>query len=91
MGVFEFIIALVLITTIGKVLSERRAAPRIQPPASPPRSAEIVHLRESVTQLSARLERLEEERDFYRQLLESPKRDGSLPRPPGSEGTSRES
>ena len=44
-----------------------------------------------MTQLSARLERLEEERDFYRQLLESPKRDESLPRPPGPEGTSRES
>ena len=77
MGVFEFIIVLVVISTIGKVISSRQVTPKL-PPASLPR-AETLHLQESVDQLSARLEKLEEERDFYRALPDPPDQRASFP------------
>lgn len=82
-GVFEFIIALVLISTLGKVLAARTERPRIEDPRRP---EEMDRLNEAVSDLHGRLSKLEEERDFYRALLESPAR-GSLSEPPPADGT----
>jgi len=71
------VIALVAITTGGRIVTRligRRDFRRIDP--SPQDRAEIEALRASVDDMSDRLGRLEEERDFYRALLEAPKASG---------------
>jgi hypothetical protein len=78
-GVFEFIILLVLISTIGKVVQARAERPRL--PRDDRAQKEIDQLNEAVSDLGTRLSKLEDERDFYRALLESPERK-SLPEPP---------
>lgn len=70
MGVFEFVLLIVLITTIGKVVEARSDRPPKAP--LPPASGDVQHLEEMLGDMSARLARLEEERDFYRALLEPP-------------------
>ena len=54
LGYFEFVLALVIITTVGKVAERRMSRGR----------------RDDMADLSGRLERLEEGRDFYKDLLE---------------------
>ena len=76
-GVFEFIVLVVLISTIGKVLTGRQGRPSL--PEAPHRPEEILQLNDAITELNARLEKLEEERDFYRALLEPP---NNAPPPP---------
>lgn len=66
MGIFEFIVVLVLITTIGEVVKARAGRPVQLPPERPDDGA----LESTVDELNRRLLRLEEERDFYRALLE---------------------
>lgn len=80
LGVFEFIIVLVVISTAGKVLSRRYS--RRDLPGGEPRVAprELEGIRESVDNLGHRLQLLEEERDFYKELLDSPRR-RELPSP----------
>ncbi len=83
MGVFEFIIALVLISTVGRIFAVRRRAPL--PRESFQLDAEELHrVRDTIADLSTRMERLEEERDFYKDLLEPPPGRDTLP-PPDSE------
>jgi hypothetical protein len=70
------VIALVAITTGGRIVTRligmgRRDFRRVDP--SPQDRAEIEALRASVDDMGDRLGRLEEERDFYRALLEAPK------------------
>ncbi len=88
MGVFEFVVVLVLISTVGKVAAQRfaREKPRGDSPQVGP--GEIERIRETIDELSGRVMRLEEERDFYKELLESPERQRELlpPRPTGSTG-----
>lgn len=82
MGVFEFILVLVVVSTIGKVASDwaQRGSSAPPPPPLPPGDTE--GLRESLEELQERVNRLEEERDFYRNLLEDPRRkEGGLPSP----------
>jgi hypothetical protein len=75
LGVFEFIIVLVLISTFGKVLTDRRQPKELGGDAAPRLArGEAEDLREMVHNLSGRLERLEEERDFYKDLLEPPEK-----------------
>jgi hypothetical protein len=81
-GLFEFILLLVLISTVGKVLMSRSGRPKPLPGASP---EDVDRLNEAVSDLHTRLTKLEEERDFYRALLESPNRE-SLPEPPPEGG-----
>lgn len=69
MGVFEFILLIVLISTIGKVLEARGG--RMSKASLPP-APDVQHLEEVVGDLNTRLARLEEERDFYRALLDPP-------------------
>lgn len=73
MGVFEMVFAIVVVSTIGKVVLnwQDRQAHRAPPP-----SEEIAQLHETLSEVSARVSKLEEERDFYRALLEAPDRDG---------------
>jgi hypothetical protein len=82
-GVFEFVIVLVLISTVGRIITRRRGAPL--PRESFQLDAEELHrVRDTIADLSTRMERLEEERDFYKDLLEPPRGSGMLP-PPESE------
>lgn len=82
MGVFVFVILLVLISTVGKVILARSHRPHLPPGMRP---QDIQQLNETVSDLSTRLSKLEEERDFYQALLESPERK-TLRRPPSDEG-----
>ena len=86
MGVFEFVIVLVLISTLGKVLTEindRRALP---PAGKGAGTQEVEALREAVADLGTRLHQLEEERDFYRNLLEAPGESAALELPDPRDG-----
>jgi hypothetical protein len=87
-GVFEFIVALVLISTAGKVVGQRfaRERPRGEIPQVGP--AEIERIRETIDDLSGRVMLLEEERDFYKELLESPERQRAILPPRTDHGPS---
>jgi hypothetical protein len=74
LGVFEFVIVLVLISTAGKVFMDRQEIRALEKGRRAPDSGEIELLRESVQEMNDRLHVLEEERDFYRSLLEAPKK-----------------
>lgn len=71
MGVFEFVILIVFISTVGKVVTEWNDASKLakRPQLPPP---EVDELRQNFEELHGRVIRLEEERDFYRNLLENP-------------------
>jgi hypothetical protein len=73
---FTFVISLVAIVTGGRLLA-RLISRRDYAHREPPRAdrVELEALRASVDDVSDRLGRLEEERDFYRALLEAPKAD----------------
>jgi len=71
MGVFEFLIVAVVVSAISKTVTavaDRRALPAVDSA----RSEEVDALRDAVADLGTRLHRLEEERDFYKNLLEAP-------------------
>ncbi len=62
-----------LISTIGKVLSSRAAAREL--PSGPSQAGsegDGEMTRSVIDELSGRIERLEEERDFYKDLLDAP-------------------
>jgi hypothetical protein len=82
MTVFTFVIILVLISTVGKIFADRQGSRQL-PPADY-RPVEVGQLQESVNDLGARLEKIEEERDFYRSLLEAPPVEGRLPPGPST-------
>jgi len=87
-GVFEFIIALVIISTAGKVVSRRfpaRDAPAAAPQLPP---GEIEGIRDTIDDLNGRVVRLEEERDFYKELLDAPERQRKLQSPEAPGGGS---
>ena len=73
MGIFEFVLALVIIATAGKIAERRFSQPR-RDQSLQAGTDELHRLRETMTDLSGRLEHLEQERDFYKDLLE-PKAD----------------
>ena len=72
MGVFEFVITLVLISSVAKVLDNRRRASRLPGESFQLDAEELHRVRETIADLGTRVERLEEERDFYKDLLEPP-------------------
>ena len=74
LGVFEFVIALVLISTVGKVARDRREIRTMDKSTSQIGPGAFEGLRDTVEEMNTRLRRIEEERDFYRDLLESPQR-----------------
>ena len=86
LGVFEFVIVLVLISTVGKVLSDRRAPQELEGGPQRLSRGEADGIREIVDNLSTRMERLEEERDFYKDLLDAPNEPRQIQPPDGREG-----
>ena len=75
MGPFEFVIVLVLIITVGVGVITRRSPRReLKGDASQGGQGELERIRDTVDDLSGRLERIEKERDFYKDLLEAPRR-----------------
>ena len=81
MGVFEFIIILVIISTVGKVMKDRRPRRPPRGDLAPGGRAELERIRDTVDDLGGRLARLEEERDFYKELLDSPRRRDAISPP----------
>ncbi len=79
MGVFEFIIVLVFISTVGKIIGSRRRSTPLSGESFQLDAEELHRVRDTITDLSGRVERLEEERDFYKDLLEPPPSSRSLP------------
>ena len=78
MGVFDFVLLLVIITTVGRIVERR--LPRARRGESLQVDTDELHrIRETMSDLGARLERLEEERDFYKDLLEPGKGRRELP------------
>lgn len=77
LGVFEFVIVVVLVTTIGKVVEARAARPPAKDALPSPSPQEWQQLEEALADMNGRLVRLEEERDFYKALLEPGEKPGS--------------
>ena len=80
MGFFAFIITLVLISTAARII-ERRRRPTLPAESVQVDTEELHRIAETITDLSERVERLEEERDFYKDLLEPPASSRELPPP----------
>ena len=78
MGVFAFIVMIVLISTIGKVLTQPRGQIHMQHPSPQLPPGEVDRIQETMHHLSERVARLEEERDFYKDLLDAPARPRGL-------------
>jgi hypothetical protein len=89
-GVFEFIIVLVLISTAGKIISNRRSHRDPQGELPKGGRAELERIRDTVDDLGGRLMRLEEERDFYKELLDSPGKRGVISSPDMEEDASED-
>jgi len=85
---FVFGIVIASIITVGRTTrallleSSRRKTRRELGGDSPHDSARLEGLGEAMEGVMSRLERLEEERDFYRDLLDSPETDRKIS-PPG--------
>ena len=82
MGVFEFVITLVLISSVAKILDHRRRAPPLPGESFQLDAEELHRVRETISDLGTRVERLEEERDFYKDLLEPPSGSRTISPPP---------
>ena len=72
-------------TTIGKVVTEYNERRTLPPPPGTLSPQEVEALRDEIADLSSRLYRLEEERDFYKDLLDPPQKRSSL-EPPREDG-----
>ncbi len=81
MGPFEFVIALILISTVARIIERRRRSARLPGESIQVDSEELRRIGDMITDLSGRVERLEEERDFYKDLLEPPSGSRELPPP----------
>ena len=79
MGIFELILGIIIITTVGRIV-ERRLSRTRRGESLQVGTEELHRIRDSLGDLSGRLERLEEERDFYKDLLEP--REGRRELPP---------
>ncbi len=81
---FAFIItlgiAVAVATTAAKII-ERRRRPTLPAESVQVDTEELHRIAETITDLSGRVERLEEERDFYKDLLEPPSSSRELPPP----------
>ena len=77
---FAFIITLVVILTAATII-ERRRRPTLSGESVQVDTEELHRIAETITDLSGRVERLEEERDFYSDLLEPPSSSQELPPP----------
>ena len=91
MDPFQFVLGLVgiitaggiittIVKTVGKMFS-RPPAPKLKAGVPQGGAAELELLREAIDQVSGRVAHLEEERDFYKDLLEPTKARGAI-KPP---------
>jgi len=80
MDFFAFIITLVLISSAAKII-ERRRRPTLPGESVQVDTEELHRIGNTISELSGRVERLEEERDFYKDLLEPPSGSRKLPLP----------
>ena len=81
---FAFIITLgiaVAVATTAARIIERRRRPTLPGESVQVDTEELHRIAETITDLSGRVERLEEERDFYKDLLEPPSSSRKLPPP----------
>ncbi len=89
---FIFGIVLVAIVSVGRtvraVLVESIRRRPLLEGDSPEGSEELAGFREAMDGVIGRLERLEEERDFYKDLLDSPRTRREIPPPAAEEDTS---
>jgi len=69
-GFFEFLVAVFLFKTIGEVLKEHI---KNKPATGSVSSDQVELLREEIKDLGLRLHQIEEERDFYKDLLAAPR------------------
>ncbi len=81
MGPFEFVIAILVLRTVAKIIERRRRPAQLPGESVQVDSEELHRIGDTITDLSGRVERLEEERDFYRDLLEPPSDSRELPPP----------
>ncbi|GEM_PF-632688 len=84
MDFFAFIIPLVIAVAVGTTAAriiERRRRPTLPGESVQVDTEELHRIAETITDLSGRVERLEEERDFYKDLLEPPSSSRELPPP----------
>ena len=95
MDPFEFVLSLIaivtvggiitsIVRTVGKVASGRLQRPELKAGSAPGGSPELDGLREAIDHVSGRVAHLEEERDFYKDLLDSPGARSAI-LPPGVE------
>ena len=80
MGFFEFVITVVFISSVAKIIENRRRTPPLSRESFQLDAEELHRVREAISDLGGRVERLEEERDFYKDLLEPPPGSRTLPR-----------
>lgn len=80
---------ILLITVVALVVrgTMRSADGRLPPGRGGHSSAELDSIREELDQVTTRLQRLEEERDFYKELLEAPDREDLLKGPDEPKGS----
>lgn len=88
MGIVEIILALALISIVAKAVGNRGGSELTEGASAPAR--ELARMREALDDMSTRLQRLEEERDFYVDLLESPQRPRPLEAPKPRDETPEE-
>ena len=91
MDPFEFVLSLVAIITVGGIittivrtvgkLASSRLRAQLKASSPPGGSAELDVLREAIDHVSGRVAHLEEERDFYKDLLEAPAVRGGISPP----------
>ena len=84
MNFFALIITLAITTaaalTFARIIELRRR-PTLPGESVQVDTEELHRIAETITDLSGRMERLEEERDFYKDLLEPPSSSRKLPPP----------
>ena len=85
---FEFVIVLVLISAVGRAISRRPHHREARGELPPGGREELERIRGTVEDLSGRLGRLEEERDFYKDLLDGPGTHRAIPPPEGRDSPS---
>ncbi len=73
MNLVSLILLLVLVGVVVRLVA-RDAGPALERGSDAVASGQLEAMREQMDELSARLRRLEEERDFYKKLLDAPDR-----------------
>ncbi len=79
MGAFEFVIALLVLRIVAKSIERRWRSAPLSGESVQVDTEELHRIGNTISELSGRVERLEEERDFYKDLLEPTAASRELP------------